>query len=196
MLLVGLAGSAGAEPDTRIVAMEDQFHRTHRPADHRGDVLVLIYGDRGSADANRALGEWLHVHFHPAAQGQPPGKARLAPVKPLANLPAGGRSPDVVVVPIACIGEVPGVVRTLIAGQFRRGSPDVPVWLDFTGVMKKNYGLKEAHPNVAVFDTQGQYRLCWTAPPRGPITPQQHNDLAASIEAIRREILTSPMKPN
>src|SRR5947209_709747 len=121
------------------VAMEDQFEKAHDVRHHRGSVVVLIYGDRASADANRALGEQLHVAFHPAARGQPPAKARVAPVTPVAG---AATSPDVLAVPVACVGKVPSLVRRIIRGQIKGGAPEVPVWLDFEETMKTQFSFK------------------------------------------------------
>src|SRR5581483_6024454 len=110
-LALALTTSTHGQPPTPALTFEDQFERPVSVASHRGDVVVLLYGDRKSAEANRALGERLHVAFHPAARGQPPARARQAPVLPLPDQPPGARSPDVLAVPVACVGKVPGVVR-------------------------------------------------------------------------------------
>jgi len=81
--------------------------------------VVLIYGDRQSGDATQTLAEQLHLSFHPAAQGLPPAQARQAPVRPLPDQPPGTRSPDVLTIPISCIGNVPGMVRALIRTHVR-----------------------------------------------------------------------------
>ena len=162
-LHLGLLGclvlsSALRAQTTRVVvpdvAMEDQFEKAHDVKHHRGSVIVLIYGDRASANANRALGEQLHVAFHPTAKGQPPSKARIAPVTPIAG---AAMSPDVLAVPVACIGKVPALVRRLIRGQMKSGSPEVPVWLDFEDTMKTQFSFKSGVPNVVVLDAQGRY---------------------------------------
>ncbi len=138
------------------LALEDQFGKRQDLAGHRGAVVVLVYGDRAGTDACRELGEKLHVLFHPTAAGQPPAKARTAPVVPL---PGAAKSPDVVVVPVAVPGNVPAVVRDLLRTQIKLASPDVPVWLDFTGAMEKEFGLRAGQTNLAVFDAQGRLRL-------------------------------------
>jgi hypothetical protein len=155
------AGSAWAEspkPTLKPVelVLEDQFGKRQELAGHRGAVVVLVYGDRGGTDACRELGEKLHVLFHPTAAGQPPAKARAAPVAPL---PGFAKSPDVLVVPVAVPGKVPEVVRDLLRTQIKLASPDVPVWLDFAGVMEKEFGLRAGQTNLAVFDAQGRLRL-------------------------------------
>jgi hypothetical protein len=166
-----------------VVAMEDQFEQPHNVTAHRGDVVVLIYGDRRSADTNRALGELMHVSFHPSAKGQTAAQARRAPVRPIADQPAGTRTPDVVGVPVACIGKVPQFVRRIIRTQIKNGSPEVPVWLDFEDTMKLGFGFSPGVPNVAVLDAQG--RLRYTA--AGMATQQEIQRLLGVVEALRRE---------
>jgi hypothetical protein len=172
------------------VVMEDQFERSHNLAalGLRGNVAVLVFGDRESATADRLLGEQLHVSFHPTARGMPPAQARQAPVRPLPGLPEGARSPEVHVVPIACVGNVPNVVRSVIRGQVRSSSPDVPVWLDFQDQMKGQLGVAAGVPNVAVVDAAGHLR--YTA--SGHLTTEQFNQLVAAIEGLRREAAQPP----
>src|SRR5437763_992555 len=154
-LALGLTLSAPGQAPTPALTFEDQFERPVSVAAHRGDVVVLLYGDRKSAEANRALGERLHVAFHPAAQGLPPARARQVPVLPLPDQPPGTRPPDVLAVPVACVGKVPGVVRAVIRGQVRSASPDVPVWLDFQDTMRQQFGLAPGVPNLVVLDAAG-----------------------------------------
>jgi hypothetical protein len=170
-------------PAVPVVEMEDQFERPHNVASHRGDVVVLIYGDRKSADANKALGELLHVHFHPSARGQAPAQARQAPVRPIADQPAGTRTPDVLAIPVACVGKVPALVRRMIRGQIKGGSPEVPVWLDFEDVMKGQFAFTAGVPNVVVLDAQGRFRYAAAGQP----TPEGTKRLLDMIEGLRRE---------
>ncbi len=148
-----------ADAKAAKLELEDQFGRKQDVATFRGDVVVLVYGDRKANEACKEFGEKLHVLFHPTAAGLPPGKARTAPVAPLDGVAAGGRSPDVFIVPVAAAGKVPVVVKDLIRSQVKSACPDVPVWLDFTGTMEKNYGLRAGQPNVVVFDAAGRVRL-------------------------------------
>ena len=168
------------------VMMEDQFEQAHDVKHHRGSVVVLIYGDRASANANRALGEQLHVTFHPTAKGQPPAQARTAPVTPIAG---AAMSPDMLTVP-ACIGKVPMLVRRLIRGQMKSGSPEVPVWLDFEDTMKTQFALKAGVPNVVVLDAQGRYRYAAAGVP----TREGMEKLVGAIEGYRREAVTAGRK--
>jgi hypothetical protein len=185
--LVVLVPAALGQPAGRVVVpavvLEDQFEKVHDVKQYRGDVVVLIYGDRASADANKALGERLHVYFHPTAKGQPPAQARKAPVRPVPGVETGTRSPDVLAIAVACIGPVPALVKAFIRGQFRRGSPDVAVCLDFQDLMKGQFPFKAGVPNVVVLDTQGRYRYAAAGQP----TAQGLEKLFAAIEQMRRE---------
>jgi hypothetical protein len=186
LVLAGSAAVRSAPPPAPAIVMEDQCEQVHELAHHRGDVVVLIYGDRRSAAASRALGEWLHVTFHPAARGLPPAQARRMPVRPLPGLPAGARSPDVLAIPVACVGPVPGLVRKVIRAQVRSGSPDVPVWLDFADQMKRRFGLQPGVPNLVVFDAAGRARY----QAAGTLSAEQRNELLRLIERARQDIVT------
>ena len=148
----------GKQPPERVNAkqgffafqFEDQFARKACVDDLRGAVVVLVYGDRKGTESCRVLGEGVHVAFHPTASGTAPGKARLAP--------AATAGPDVVVVPVACCGNVPSVVKGLIRSQVAKASPEVVVWLDFQGVMKMAFGVAPGGANVAVLDVGGRIR--------------------------------------
>jgi hypothetical protein len=187
--LVFLAGPLPAQvvarpaPPMPAVLMEDQFEQPHRLDQLRGKVVVMIYGDRKSADSNRVLGEALHVHFHPAARGLPPEQAQQAPARPVEGLPLGLSGPDVVTVPVASIGKVPGLVRGLIRSQIRSGSPGLAVWLDFQDQLKQQFGLAAGVSNVLVVDALGRLRYTAT----GPLSREQLDQLAAAIDALRRE---------
>jgi hypothetical protein len=172
-----------AAPPAPLFVLEDQFQRPRNIGAAPGDVVVLIYGDRNSAEANRQLGAALHVHFHPAAQGQPPAQAARAPARPIAGWPAGVPVPDVRVLAVACAGKVPGVVASLIRSQLRSKSPDMPVFLDFEDKMKQFYGLGAGVTNLAVIDTQGRVR-CRA---HGMVKPAQFGELTQFLEKLREE---------
>lgn len=163
--------------------LADQFERPFDPAAHRGHVVVLIYGDRASSDANKALGEWLHVTFHPTAKGLPPAQAQRQPVRPVENAAPGTPAPDVRTVAVACCGKVPNLVQGLIRGQIKNAAPDVPVLLDFADAMKATFGLVEKVPNLVIVDRAGQVRYV----ANGPFTPEQSMQLTSILENLRKE---------
>jgi hypothetical protein len=177
--------------DLSHLTIDDQFERPQPVSGHQGDVLVLIYGDRASADANKYLGEQVHIVFHPSARGQTPAQARQAPVVPVPGLPAGVRSPDVHLVPAASLGTVPIAMRGIIRVQFRNVSPDVPVWLDWKDVLKQQFGLMPGAPNVLVIDMQGRLRYTFA----GTVDQDKFNQLSQAIEALRREVIKKDSQP-
>jgi hypothetical protein len=184
-LVFGSAASAQQPmmPPTVQLSLYDQFETKHDLSELRGQVVILFYGDRDGMQENKDLGQRLHVQFHPSAAGKPPGTASDAPVIPLAGLPEGAMSPNVRVIPVACVGEVPGLVENIVRNQAKAASPKVPVWLDFGESMKNTFGIKEGAPNLAVIDTEG--RLRWKA--HGNLDPATYARLVQVIDILRRE---------
>jgi hypothetical protein len=185
LMVVGAAGAQPPAPGGKAVELmlEDQFDRKTDLADLRGNVVVLVFGDRKGTDPCRALGEQLHVCWHPTAKGQPPAKARTAPVVPLDGLKPGQAAPDVLVVPVACCGKVPALIRPSISKQIAKGSPDVVVWLDFTDTMKDMFGLTAGETNVAVIDARGVARMKLN----GAIDQPTMDKLVKTVQALRAE---------
>jgi hypothetical protein len=157
-----------AAPKPANLVLEDQFDRKADLADLRGAVVILVYGDKKATDVCRKVGESLHVCWHPDAKGQPPAKARSAPVVPLENLKPGQLSTNVVVVPVACCGKVPGLIQGVIRSEIAKGSPDTVVWLDFADNMKGIFGLSEGEANVVVFDVLGRLKMKINGTPDQP----------------------------
>jgi len=171
------------EAPTIRFTLNDQFDRPHDTAAYRTHVLVMIYGDRASTDANKSLGERLHLEYHPQAKGLPPLQARQVPPTPLVGLPAERASPNVFVEPVAVIGKVPGVVKNIIRNQFRRGAGEVPVWLDFEDRMKTSFGMVAEVPNVVVLDATGRLRYRFA----GDITETHYKRMTQMIDQLRKE---------
>lgn len=185
-LVVGAAGlPLGAQPPAPKVdlALEDQFERKTDLTDLRGNVVVLVFGDRKGNEACRALGEQLHVCWHPDAKGQPPLKAQAARVAPLDGLKPGQASPNVVVVPVACCGKVPAAVRPAISKGVAKGAPDTVVWLDFADKMKDTFGVAAGETNVAVIDAAGRLRLKIN----GTLDQGAMDKLVKTVQAVRYE---------
>ncbi|MFQ3592553.1 MAG: hypothetical protein SNJ82_05100 [Gemmataceae bacterium] len=167
------------------VSLEDQFERLNDLKAYRGSVVALIYGDRESAQANQQLGELIHTRFHPTAKGKSPTEARRQPVIPVSGAAKDAKHPEVYAIPVACIGKVPNLVAKVIRNQIRKGSPEVPVWLDFGETMKSQFPFKPGVPNVVVIDAQGRYRFAAAGQP----TTEGTERLLGIIEALRKEAL-------
>jgi hypothetical protein len=148
-----------AEPPKVNLSFDDQFETKNAVSDHKGKVLILVYGDRKGIEASRELGSKLHVMFHPTADGKSPKEAKAAPVAPLDGVPKGTGSPDVAVVPVACCGNVPGPIKSLIRSSLKKDAADVPVWLDFGTTMADTFGMRDGEPNIVLIDAQGRLRL-------------------------------------
>lgn len=177
------AQPAAPAPKPTELVLEDQFERKADLADLRGNVVILVFGDRKGTDVCRALGEQLHVCWHPSAKGLPPAKAQAAPVVPLAGLKPGQVAPNVIVVPVACCGKVPPAVRPAIRNGVAKGSPDVVVWLDYADTMKTMFGLSAGETNVAVIDAAGVARLRVN----GALDQAKMDELVKSVQALRAE---------
>jgi hypothetical protein len=170
-------------PKAVELVLEDQFERKTDLADLRGNVVILVFGDRKGTDTCRMLGEQLHVCWHPDAKGQPPAKARTAPVAPLEGLKAGQVAPDVLVVPVACCGKVPVAVRPTISRQIAKGAPEMVVWLDFGDTMKGMFGLTAGEANVVVIDARGVARMKLN----GVIDQPTMDKLVKTVQGLRVE---------
>ena len=161
--------------------LEDQFRNRHETARLRGDVVVLVYAERYGAEAAVDLGRRLHLRFHPTAATAPPEEWSRQPVIAPVGWPAGARVPDVHVVPVACVPEVPKPLQAVARSRLRRESPDISVWLDFEDDLKRAFGMVDGAPNTAVVDTAGI--------PRGvvPGVPDERRfeELVAFIDGLR-----------
>ena len=76
----------------------------------------------------------------------------------LPGWPADVRLPDVQVIPVACVPEVPRALHALARNRLRKESPVVSVWLDFEDVMRQGFGMVPDEPNVVILDPQGVSR--------------------------------------
>lgn len=186
LVFVAFATPLSAQPPAPKaveLVLEDQFERKADLASLRGNVVVLVFGDRKGTDACRALGEQLHVCWHPTAKGQPPAKAQAAPVVPLDGLKPGQVAPNVIVVPVACCGKVPAAVRPAIRAGVAKGSPDVVVWLDYAETMKGLFGLAAGETNVAIIDANGAARMKFN----GTIDQPNMDALVKTVQGLRAE---------
>jgi hypothetical protein len=177
------AAPASAQSANRVVniVMEDQHRSRHETGAFRGDVVVLVYADRKGAEAALELGRRLHVLFHPTAEQAAATEWSKQPVRDLPGWPAGVRMPDVRVIPVACLQEVPKPLQPVVRSRMRTDSPHVPVWLDFDGEMTRLFGAAPDEPNVVVLDANG---LPYSVQ-MGHLDELEFRELAATVDRLR-----------
>lgn len=178
-----VAAAPAAQPVD--VVLEDQFRNRRATGQLRGDVVVLVYAARHGAEAALDVGRSLHLRFHPTADGAEAEAWSTQPVVPPAGWPAGVRVPDVHVVPIACVPEVPRPLHAVARTRLRQESPHVSVWLDFDDIMRQQFGMVPDQPNVAVIDTRGLVHGVRS----GHVEPPVFEDLVRVIDRLRLESL-------
>jgi hypothetical protein len=163
----------------------DQFNNRVETAQLRGDVVVLVYAGRHGAEAAMELGRTLHTRFHPTAEGAEPNAWSTQPVVGLAGWPAGLPVPDVKVIPVACVPEVPKALHGMVRRRLKQESPVVPVWLDFEDVMRPSFGMVPDEPNVLLIDTRGMAQGVVS----GHLDQRKLDEVAALIDDLRKRAL-------
>lgn len=167
------------------VVMGDQFSNRVETAQLRGDVVVLVYAGRHGAEAAMELGRTLHTRFHPTAEGAEPKAWSTQPVVGLAGWPAGLPVPDVKVIPVACVPEVPKALHGMVRRRLKQESPVVPVWLDFEDVMRPSFGMVPDEPNVLLIDTRGMAQGVIS----GHLDQRKLDEVAALIDDLRKRAI-------
>jgi hypothetical protein len=174
---------AAAQAADRMVniVLEDQFKNRRETALLRGDVVVLVYADRKGAEAALETGRRLHVRFHPTAATAPATEWSRQPVVGLPGWPAGVRVPEVHVIPVACVAEVPKAMRPVARARLRKESEFVSVWLDFDDSMRRHFGMVAETPNVAILDVQGRPQATLS----GHLDELKFEETVAAINRLR-----------
>lgn len=191
MAIAGLAWlcppAAAAPGQERLVniVMEDQFANRCETAQMRGDVAVLVYAGRHGAEAAMELGRKLHTRFHPTAEGAAATEWSTQPVVGLPGWPADVPLPDVRVIPIACVPEVPKALHPMVRRRLKKESPVVSVWLDFEDVMRPSFGMVADEPNVLLIDTRGNAQGVIS----GHLDEVRFNEVVGMIDGLRRQAL-------
>jgi len=182
-----LPSSSIAQGEGRLVnvVMGDQFGNRCETARLRGDVVVLVYAGRHGAEAAMELGRKLHTRFHPTAEAAAATEWSTQPVVGIAGWPAGVPVPDVKVIPIACVPEVPRALQPMVRRRLKKESPVVPVWLDFEDVMRPSFGMVADEPNVLVIDTGGTAQGVLS----GHLDDSRFDEVVGMIEGLRRRAL-------
>ena len=178
------AVSRGQERPVNVV-MGDQFNNRVETAQLAGDVVVLVYAGRHGAEAAMELGRTLHTRFHPTAEGAEPTAWSTQPVVGVAGWPAGAPVPDVKVIPVACVPEVPKALHSMVRRRLKQESPVVPVWLDFEDVMRPSFGMVPDEPNVLLIDTRGMAQGVIS----GHLDQAKLDQVVALIDDLRKRAL-------
>ena len=163
------------------VVMEDQFQTPCETSKYLGDVVILVYSERHGAEESLHLGRKLHLHFHPTADEVSSDAWSKQPVRRIANWPAGIALPDVRVIPVASLTEVPRALKPVARARMRKDSPVVPIWLDFDGTLKRMFGIIPGEPNVVVLNTAGQVHSVLS----GKLDEQEFHQFVTRVDHIR-----------
>lgn len=163
------------------VVMEDQFQNPCETTKYLGDVVILVYAERHGAEDSLLLGRKLHLHFHPTADEVSSDAWSKQPVRGIVNWPAGVALPDVRVIPVASLTEVPRALKPVARARMRKDSPVVPIWLDFDGTLKRMFGIIPGEPNVVVLNTAGQVHSVLS----GKLNEQEFQQFVTRVDHIR-----------
>ena len=163
------------------VVMEDQFQNPCETTQYLGDVVILVYAERHGAEDSLLLGRKLHLHFHPTADEVSSDAWSKQPVRGIVNWPAGVALPDVRVIPVASLTEVPRALKPVARARMRKDSPVVPIWLDFDGTLKRMFGIIPGEPNIVVLNTAGQVYSVLS----GKLNEQEFQQFVTRVDHIR-----------
>jgi len=170
------------------VVMEDQFQTPCETTKYLGDVVILVYAERHGAEDSLLLGRKLHLHFHPTADEVSSDAWSKQPVRGIVNWPAGVALPDVRVIPVASLTEVPRALKPVARARMRKDSPVVPIWLDFDGTLKRMFGIIPGEPNIVVLNTAGQVHSVLS----GMLNEQEFQQFVTRIDNIRSASRDNP----
>ena len=172
------------------IAMEDQFQTPCETRTFLGDVVILVYAERHGAEKSLQLGRKLHLHFHPTAEAVSAEAWSQQPVRGVLDWPSGVPVPDVRVIPVASLTEVPRALKPVARARIRKDSPLVPLWLDFEGSLERMFGIIPGEPNVVVLDTAGQVHSVFS----GKLDDQEFQKFVVRIDQIRSASLNNNVR--
>lgn len=185
--LLGFLEGVHAEGVMNVV-MEDQFQTPCETTKYLGDVVILVYAERHGAEDSLQLGRKLHLHFHPTADEVSSDAWSKQPVRGIVNWPAGVALPDVRVIPVASLTEVPRALKPVARARMRKDSPVVPIWLDFDGTLKRMFGIIPGEPNIIVLNTAGQVHSVLS----GKLNEQEFQQFVTRVDHIRSASRDNP----
>jgi len=169
------------------IVMKDQFETTCETRAFLGDVVILVYAERHGAEKSLQLGRKLHLHFHPTADTVSSDAWSQQPVREILNWPSGVPVPDVRVIPVASLTEVPRALKPVARARIRKDSPLVPLWLDFEGSLERMFGIIPGEPNIVVLDTAGQVHSVFS----GKLDDQEFQQFVTRVDQIRSASLNN-----
>ena len=169
------------------IVMKDQFETTCETRAFLGDVVILVYAERHGAEKSLQLGRKLHLHFHPTADTVSSDAWSQQPVREILNWPSGVLVPDVRVIPVASLTEVPRALKPVARARIRKDSPLVPLWLDFEGALERMFGIIPGEPNIVVLDTAGQVHSVFS----GKLDDQEFQQFVTRVDQIRSASLNN-----
>lgn len=164
VLLAACTVAAAGQPPAAALALslKDQYEHETRLGDPTGGLLLLVYGDRLGSDF---MGAWIHAvgeHYQAVEQA-------------------------ITIVRVANLHAVPAFFQPYVKGKFRTknsdGSPNLPVLLDWDGLLAKTYSFRDDLTNVYLIDDRGVLRY-QTA---GQGLPEETELLFREIDKLRRD---------
>ena len=133
-LVLLFVGTAAFAQESALISfkIKDQFNKVHTDEECRGNVLVIIGGDKGGAEFS---GQWGRAIRESLA-----GEVAFDEIKFLRYADMRG---------------VPFFLRGMVKGKFPR-EEEFWVLLDWKGHMAKAYEFQSDETNIVVFSREGQ----------------------------------------
>jgi hypothetical protein len=182
-LLISVGQIITAEPPKASISLDDQFEHKRDVAEFHGEVVVVLYGDREGTDTNILLAEKIKVSLHhPLMKGALSSRAAPPPILPVDSKQTGPLA-EVRIVPVACVGKAPDVIKNYIRQRIRKESPDAMVLIDFENKIKEAYGLKAGETNMLLIDPAGRLRMKIN----GDLDPVTYKKVLRAIDILRRQ---------
>lgn len=130
--------SSGSSPHAEPcdIVLSDQFGARRSTRQLEGSPALLVHGDRRSGTEARRVGAALHE----ALCGSVP------------------------VIPVIVLPSVQAALHGMVRSTVRAASPQVPVWLDFTGTTRDRFGIIAGRSAVVVLDARGRLHAVRHAP--------------------------------
>lgn len=123
-------------PDLTI---KDQYEKEFRVSASRGEILLLVCGDRTGSDFTGNYTDAVQARF--GANGSLP--LRIVPIANLSSVPSF----------------LQGMVKKRFVGTTESGQPKLPIFLDWEGDLERLFGFTEDVANVYLIDKSGNLQF-------------------------------------